>query len=560
MAQSPLTIVNQYAAAVRDGSLPSCQMVRLAVERWYKDQEREDIYFDRKAFTAFVNFTRTLKHFKGEFAGRPIELEPWQLFIAANIFGWKLRSTRKRRYTYADVYVPRKNGKTTFAAVIALFMLVMDGESAAEVYAAAVDKEQAKICFDASAQLVQNSGWGEYVKYFRKGSIVVEETASAYKPLSKDNKNKDGLNIHCAICDERHAWKTNEIYEVLKTGVGARTQPLIFSISTAGTDTTYPYFRDLEFLRQVMLGIKEKDNHFIMLYEPDQGDDWQDPATWRKVNPNFGVSLGEKYMADECQEAREKGGSTLAAFQTKNLNMWVDAPEVWIPDDDVAANNAPFDQTQLAGQDCYVGVDLASKGDLTAAAFFFPKFNVVKYLFTVPEEKIKGNEGRADLVDYRLWQQQGWITACPGPVLDEEWWLQQLFLAMEPYRIRAIAYDPWGMWDLKQKFGKYADKLMEYRQDIRYMSVPTKDLESRVRRHELNLLDNPVIRWNFKNVTIYTDPNANIKLDKARSRNKIDGVVATVDAIGSYLNLTAGDTKEIYTTHTLRVISAGGSE
>ena len=169
---SPLTIVNQYAAAVRDGSLPSCQMVRLAVERWYRDQEREDIYFDRKAFTAFVNFTRTLKHFKGEFAGRPIELEPWQLFIAANIFGWKLRSTRKRRYTYADVYVPRKNGKTTFAAVIALYMLVMDGESAAEVYAAAVDKEQAKICFDASAQLVQNSGWGEYVKYFRKGESM----------------------------------------------------------------------------------------------------------------------------------------------------------------------------------------------------------------------------------------------------------------------------------------------------------------------------------------------------------------------------------------------------
>ena len=444
---------------------------------------------------------------------------------------------------------PRKNGKTTFAAVIALYMLLLDGESAAEVYAAAVDKAQAKICFDASAELVKGVPELEgYVKVFRKGSIVVEDTASAYKPLSKDTKNKDGLNIHCGICDERHAWKTNEIYEVLKTGVGARSQPLIFSISTAGTDTTYPYFRDLEFLRQVMLGIKEKDNHFIMLYEPDEGDAWDDPATWAKVNPNFGVSLGRKYMEDECKEAKEKGGSTLAAFQTKNLNMWVDAPEVWIPDDDVVACTSAFDESQLDGAECYVGIDLASKSDLTATAFWFPKYGVVRYLFTVPESKLTEAQGRGDVVDYRLWVEQGWLTVCPGRVLDEEWWLQQLFKAMAPYRVKCIAYDPWGMWDLKNRFGKYEDALMEYRQDIRYMSVPTKDLESRVLKHGVNLLGNPVIRWMFRNVVIYKDPNANIKLDKARSRNKIDGVVATVDAIGGWLNKTSEQgNREIYT-------------
>ena len=560
MPKNPLDIARKYAEGVRSGSIPSCQMIKLAVERWYTDWTREDLFFDRAAFVKVVRFFGLLKHFEGQWAGKPMILEPWQIWALANIFGWKRRENKKRRYNYADIYVPRKNGKTTFLAGIASYLLVADNENAAQVYSAATDKNQAKICFDASVQLLMNSPFSDFVQYFRKGSLVVEETASVYKPLSKDTKNKDGLNIHGAVCDERHAWRTNEIYEVLTSGIGARSQPLICSISTAGTDTSYPYYNDLEALRQVLLGIHEKDNHFIMLFEPDKEDKWDDEMTWRKVNPNYGVSIITNIFRAEYENARDRGGTTLANFQTKMLNMWVDAPEVWIPDDDVAANNAPFDEAQLAGQDCYVGVDLASKGDLTAAAFFFPKFNVVKYLFTVPEEKIKGNEGRADLVDYRLWQQQGWITACPGPVLDEEWWLQQLFLAMEPYRIRAIAYDPWGMWDLKQKFGKYADKLMEYRQDIRYMSVPTKDLESRVRRHELNLLDNPVIRWNFKNVTIYTDPNANIKLDKARSRNKIDGVVATVDAIGSYLNLTAGDTKEIYTTHTLRVISAGGSE
>lgn len=549
MPTSPITQVNEYAAAVRSGALPSCLMVRKAVDRWYEDMARPDLYFDRSAFLRVVKFSGMLKHFKGEFAGQPIIWQPWQLFCLANIFGLKYRTTKRRKYTYADVYVPRKNGKTTFAAVIALYMLLLDGESAAEVYAAAVDKAQAKICFDASAELVKGVLELEgYVRVFRKGSIVVEDTASAYKPLSKDTKNKDGLNIHCGICDERHAWKTNEIYEVLKTGVGARSQPLIFSISTAGTDTTYPYFKDLEFLRQVMLGIKEKDNHFIMLYEPDEGDAWDDPATWAKVNPNFGVSLGRKYMEDECQEAKEKGGSTLAAFQTKNLNMWVDAPEVWIPDDDVAACTSAFDESQLEGAECYVGIDLASKSDLTAAAFWFPKYGVVRYLFTVPESKLTEAQGRGDVVDYRLWVEQGWLTVCPGRVLDEEWWLQQLFKAVAPYKVKCIAYDPWGMWDLKNRFGKYEDALMEYRQDIRYMSVPTKDLESRVLKHGVNLLGNPVIRWMFRNVVIYKDPNANIKLDKARSRNKIDGVVATVDAIGGWLNKTAEQgNREIYT-------------
>jgi phage terminase large subunit-like protein len=552
-AKSTISRVHDYAKAVRDGSLPSCQMVRLAVDRWYADWERDDIYFDEKAFNKVVKFSKILKHFKGEFAGRPVLLEDWQLFIVANIFGWKMRSTGKRRFTYADVYVPRKNGKTTFGAVIALDMLIADGEPAAEVYSAAVDKAQAKICFDTSAEMVRNCDLFEFARVFRKGSIVVEETASTYKPLSKDTKNKDGLNIHCGICDERHAWKTNEIYEVLKTGTGARSQPLIFSISTAGTDTSYPYFQDLEFLRQVLLGIKEKDNHFIMLYEPDDGDRWDDPATWRKVNPNFGISLSEKYMRDECQEAKDKGGSTLAAFQTKNLNMWVDAPEVWIPDDEVAANGGPFDEAQLAGAECYVGIDLASKTDITATAFFFPKFNVAKFLFTIPEAKIQDNGVEDDVVDYRLWHEQGWITVAPGKVLDEDWYLAQLLNELGKYNVKCIAFDPWGMWDLKNRFGKYDSKLMEYQQSIRFMSVPTKDLEARVLRHELNFLGNPVIRWMFRNVVIYRDPNANIKLDKARSRNKIDGVVALVDAIGGLLTKTANN-KQAYSNHTLRTI------
>ena len=548
MSASPVTQVNEYAAAVRSGALPSCLMVRKAVDRWYQDLERPDIRFDRAAFLRVVRFSGMLKHYKGEFAGRPIVWEPWQLFCLANIFGLKRRDTNKRKYTYADVYVPRKNGKTTFAAVIALYMLLFDDESAAEVYAAAVDKAQAKICFDASAELIKGvEGLEGYVRVFRKGSIVVEDTASAYKPLSKDTKNKDGLNIHCGICDERHAWKTNEIYEVLKTGVGARSQPLIFSISTAGTDTSYPYFRDLEFLRQVMLGIKQKDNHFIMLYEPDEGDQWDDPATWAKVNPNFGISLGRKYMEDECQEAKEKGGSTLAAFQTKNLNIWVDAPEVWIPDDDVAACNKDFDETELAGEDVWVGLDLAASGDITATGLFFPKYNVTKYVFIVPQAKVEENQGRGDVVDYRLWVEQGWLTVCPGKILDHDWYVAYLMNILPKYKVKGIAFDPWNAWELKSKMGRYEDVMEAYNQGIKYMYPPSKKIFELVKEHKLNFLNNPIIRWMFRNVVIYMDPNNNYKPDKGKSRNKIDGVVALCDAVGLWLTKTSEGSGQVYT-------------
>ena len=544
-------VVSEYVADVISGRLPSCRMVILACQRYLDDWKRDDLYFDWKAVKKFVAFSSSLKHFKGEFAGRPIDLEPWQIFIVANVFGWKKKATGKRRYTYADVFVPRKNGKTTFAAVVANFCLILDGESGAEVYAAAVDREQAKICFEASKEILKASMFSSLVKPY-KSSIVYSKTASSYKPLSKETKNKDGLNPSCAVCDERHAWQTNEIFEVIKTGIGARSQPLVFSISTAGNDTSLPYFSDIKFLKEVMLGIKEKDNHFIMLYTPDDEDAWDDPLTWHKVNPNYGISLSPTYMENEYLEAKQKGGTTLAAFCTKNLNKWVDAPTVWIADDTVKENNHDLDESQLLGEECYVGIDLASKTDLTCASFYFPRYKAFKYLFIIPEAKVIELEDR---VDYRRWAEQGWVIVAPGKVIDEEWYLERLKIELDKYDIKSIAYDPWGMWNMIQKFGRYTDVLLEYQQSIRYMSVPTKWLESSVLKSELNFMHNPILRWNMQNVVIYTDPNANIKLDKARSRNKIDGVVATVNAIGGWLNLTAGKTSEIYVSHGLRTVS-----
>ena len=544
-----------YVTGIMDGSRPSCRYIRLACQRWLDDLKRADLYFDSAIYLKICRFSRQFKHYKGPLAGRFFEPEDWQLFVFANIIGLKRVESGKRKYRLGDLYLPRKNGKTFLSAIFALWFLMMDGEAGAEVYMAALDQEQAKLCYDAAITLGRGSIFSKLLKiYNSRLKTECPQVNGVMKPLSKDTQNKDGLNIHAAICDERHAWPSTEMLDVIKTGMGARPQPFILSISTAGVDVSNPYFSDVEAYKSEMTGAMPlEDDHFFMLYCPDEGDRWEDEETWIKTNPNLGVSLSWDYMRSTFNEAQVRGGSYIVSFQTKNLNLWVDAPKVWLPDEDVALCNRPFDEGDLAGEECYVGIDLASKNDICATALFFPKYMYVKFLFVLPEGKISE---RSDRVDYRKWMEEGWIVSCPGRVLDEGWYIATLFDQLRRYDVRCIAYDPWGMWDLKHQFSRYEDELMEYAQDIRHMSVPTKRLESEVLKHRMNFGGNPVFRWMMRNVVVYIDPNANVKLDKAKSRNKIDGVVALVDAIGGWLTRTNGRGGDMYDDHDLRTISA----
>ena len=544
-----------YVTGILDGSRPSCRYIRLACQRWLDDLKRADLYFDSAVYLKICRFSRQFKHYKGPLAGQFFEPEDWQLFVFANIIGLKRSESGRRKYRLGDLYLPRKNGKTFLSAIFALWFLMMDGEAGAEVYMAALDQEQAKLCYDAAITLGRGSIFGKLLKiYNSRLKTECPQVNGVMKPLSKDTQNKDGLNIHAAICDERHAWPSTEMLDVIKTGMGARPQPFILSISTAGVDVSNPYFSDVEAYKSEMTGAMPlEDDHFFMLYCPDEEDRWEDEETWIKTNPNLGVSLSWDYMRSTFNEAQVRGGSYIVSFQTKNLNLWVDAPKVWLPDEDVALCNRPFDEADLAGEECYVGIDLASKNDICATALFFPKYMYVKFLFVLPEGKISE---RSDRVDYRKWMEEGWIVSCPGRVLDEGWYIATLFDQLRRYDVRCIAYDPWGMWDLKHQFSRYEDELMEYAQDIRHMSVPTKRLESEVLKHRMNFGGNPVIRWMMRNVVVYIDPNANVKLDKAKSRNKIDGVVALVDAIGGWLTRTNGRGGDMYDDHDLRTISA----
>lgn len=546
--------VNRYVDDVISGRLLSCRTVILACKRYRNDMANPDLMMDWKTLANFDNFARQFTHYKGPLSGQPFILEDWQLFIAANVLCLKWRSTGRRKYRQADIEVPRKNGKTLFVAVLALWLLLMDGESGPEVYTAAMDQAQARLSYEAGETLVMRSIFKPLVKKYNWG-LKVPRTVGVFKPLSKDTENKDGLNIFAAICDEVHAWPNTKMMDVIKTGTGARSQPVIFRISTAGVDVSVPYFRDIEdYIKELEGVLPLEEDHFFMLYTPDEGDDWEDEDVWRKLNPNLGVSLSWDYMRSIYQEAKTRGGSYVAAFKTKNLDIWVDAPDVWLPDEDIVA--CSHEVPDLSGEECYVGIDFASKGDICAAAFWFPAFKAVRWKFFCPDAKVE-DTSQGDRVDYRLWRERGWLETIPGKAVDEDWFRDRMMQEMDKYDIKGIYFDPWGMVNLSRienhSFGKYQPLMQAWQQSIRYMSVPTKWVESEVLQHALDFGGNPIARWMFGNVVIYRDPNDNIKLDKARSRDKIDGVVALVDAVGGWLNEAASEVK-VYNDHEVRIM------
>lgn len=530
----------RYMDDVLSGRRVAGELERLAVERQVRDMEmamEKGIWFDEKAAKRAMVFFTMLRHYKGEWAGQELELEDWQCFILWCVFGWKTKGGR-RRFTYANVEVARKNGKTTFAAGVALYMLTLDGESGAEIYSAAVDKAQASICWDAAKHMVEQSPQLKRIITLWKTSIVYEAAASSYKPLSKETKNKDGLSPHCAVCDEMHAWPTDDLYHLITTGMGARRQPLVFSITTAGSNMTLPYYRMRSFYIDILRGIKQQDNTFCIIYCPDKDDDWHDRTAWLKANPNYGVSVYGDYMESEFAKAMNQGSTTEVNFKTKNLNMWVDAPDVWIRDDLVAKCDYGHTPSELEGQPCYGGLDLASHVDINALALYFPEMDppTWHFYFWIPEDKVREKEDR---VDYREWQRQGYIRVTNGNVIDIDEMVRDVAGILRQYDCRRLAFDPakayHGVIQGLQKEG-FDDILDEYSQGILSMSEPTKRIEADISAGAVDLMRNPVIRWMFRNVVIYRDSNDNIKMDKKRSIEKIDGCVAMAMAIGGFMS------------------------
>jgi phage terminase large subunit-like protein len=497
-----------------------------------------------------MKFIALLKHTKGaQFAGKPFILEDWQCAIVYILFGWQ-NADGTRRFSESYVEIAKKNGKTAFAAGIADFLLIMDNEPGAEVYCAATKRKQAKQCFDQAKDFIEkNRELIEFCKpRFVINNVAIPSTGSKMEPLGRDSFGLDGINPSGSIIDEYHEWQKNDVFESIDSASVSRLQALKFIITTAGYNKDWPCFSYRKFIIEILDGVKIQDNVFGIIYTLDPEDDWKDETKWKKACPNLGVSVEIDKMREACQKAINKGGSTEVTFKTKNLNIWVDAPTVWISDDKVASCKHGIIDEMLAGKECYSGLDLASHIDLNALAHFFPNINghpVAKLYFWVPESKILEH---GDRVDYRLWREQGHIYSTPGELIDTDWIVSGILDVTKRYKCKGLAYDPYKAHGgiVQGLMNGGIEKLLdEYIQSKQNMSEPTKELERLVTGGIIDLMENPVMRWMFRNVVIYTDPNQNIKIDKSKSQNKVDGVVALAMAIGEYMTKTAGKKQDI---------------
>lgn len=561
--------VAAYIRAVKTGKRVAGKLEQLAVARYERDLKRRSetgFTFDRAAALRACEFFPLLKHYKGRWAGKPIELEGWQLFILWNVFGWK-RADGTRRFRTVYQEVARKQGKTTVSAGVGLYLAFFDGEPGADVYAAATKRDQARICHGDAVRMVQASpGLGIQR---RRDNLHVLETASKFEPLGADADTMDGLNVHAAIVDEFHAHRTREVLDRLETGVGARTQPLIWIITTAGDDQQSPCFIERERARLVLEDVNQDDTLFAIIFSPEPGDDWTDPRTWSKGNPNLGVSVTVENLTEECRSAQQSPAKQ-NAFRRFRLNEWTRTTTrfldlaKWDACSGIELGAAP--QDWLAGRDgmlCYGGLDLSSKTDLTALALVFPPeesdgFYEVGMRFWVPEEGIY-ERAKKDGVPYDRWADEGWIVATPGPVIDYEFILAELEELSKRFRIHEVAYDRWGAQSITPQLEDLGLTMVEFGQGYRSMSDPTKELERLVLSGKLRHGGHPVLRWNADCLEIQTDPAGNIKPvkpDVRKNSKRIDGAVALIMGLARAMLLGAAppDERSVYEERGLRTL------
>lgn len=494
-----------------------------------------------------LTFVRGLRHTKGEWAGQPFRLQPWQGEIIAQLFG-RLKPDGLRQYRTAYLEIPRKQGKTELCAAIALYLLAADHEPGAEVYSAAADREQACLVFNAARQMVATCpALNKRVKVIdSQKRIIVPSTNSVYRAISSEAYSKHGFNASAVVYDELHAAPNRDLWDVLATSMGARRQPLMIAITTAGFDRESICWEQHAYAERVLSGQVVDPTFFARIYAAAESDDWSSPDTWRRANPNLGVSVREEFLAAECAKAM-----AIPAYQNTfrrlYLNQWTSQDVRWM---DMTAwdrcGDIPVDEKALAGRTCYAGLDLSSTTDITALLLVFPPLHdgepiwVVPRFF-VPAETMRVRSSR-DRVPYEEWARRGLVIATPGSAVDYQSVRDEALRLSQVFCIRELAFDRWGATQITQELTQHGMLVVPIGQGFASLNDPTKELLKLVLRRGVAHGANPVLRWMADNVSVRTDPAGNIKPDKSKSTERIDGIVALVMALARLLaNSTIGE-------------------
>ena len=553
----------EYAEAITAGKILAGGKVIRTCERHLADLKRAEeesfpFYFDTAAADRVLKFAGLCYHYKGPLAGKPFEPDLFQAFILGSIMGWKRKATGLRRFRIAYVEMGRKNAKTFLAAVLALYLLALDGESGAEIYSAATKMKQAKIVWDMAEKIARRSPALKNKFRTRYSKLEFERTDSFFEPLPADSDKLDGLNPHVGIADEFHAWPHRALWDQLEDGMGSRDQPLIFAITTAGHDKDGICYQVRTHCCNVLeLEGYEDEETFVFIAAPDQEDidspdGWKKRETWAKANPALGTAKNLDFMKAQIDRAIQMP-SKENTVKTKQLNIWTSGEIKWLDmarfeDCGRTKISYPDAWESMIGRECFTGLDLSAKVDFTAAAHLFPPSEkdekwVILLRLWVPEATAELRE-RRDRIPLKKWVSEGFVQLTDGEVVDYDQVEADLKSDGDLFRIKEIGFDPWNAGATATHLEVDGFNMVQMRQGFATMAHPTKEFEVMVMRREFEHFGNPALRWMAKNAQVVRDSNDNLRPGKNRSADRIDGIVASIMALGRAL--VSADAESVY--------------
>ena len=506
--------------------------------------------FDEAKAQRAVEFIRCLKHTKGRWRGQAFDLLPWQETIIRDVFG-TVKEDGFRQYNTAYVEIPKKNGKSELAAGVALYMTCGDNEWGAEVYGCASDRQQASIVFDVAVDMVEQCpALKKRIKpVMSVKRLVYKPTNSFYQVLSAEAYTKHGLNVHAVIFDELHSQPNRELFDVMTKGSGdARTQPLFFLITTAGTDRHSVCFEQHQKAEDILCGRKADPTFYPVIYGAADDADWTSEEVWYRANPSLGHTIDIGKVRNACLSARDNPAEE-NIFRKLRLNQWVKQSTRWMQMEKWDACAFPVDEGELLGRECYGGLDLSSSIDITAFVLVFPpRDDTERYVFLpffwIPEENM-ARRVRRDHVPYDVWEKQGFLETTEGDVIHYGFIESFIEDLGKRFHIKEIAFDRWGAVQMVQNLEGLGFTVVPFGQGFKDMSPPSKRLMELVLERNVAHGGHPVLRWMMDNIFVRTDPAGNIKPDKEKSTEKIDGAVAAIMALDRAIR-HGGSTGSVY--------------
>lgn len=530
--------VEKYARDVVEGRVVAGPMVRQACQRHLTDLiegPKRGLKWDRKAARWAMEFFPSVLHLaQGEHAGKPFELQPWQKFIVGSLFGW-MGADGHRRFRTAYLEIGKGNGKSPLAAGVGLYGLCADHEAAAEIYSAATTRDQAKIVWGDAQKMVTASPELRDAVFETVNNLAFVKTNSFFRPVSAEASTLDGLRPHIVLVDEVHEHPNDLVINKLRAGFKGRRQPLIMEITNSGWDRHSICWQHHDYSSKIVAGILENDSWFAYVCGLDEKDDWKNEAIWPKANPNLGVSVTVKYLREQVQEASEMPAKE-NIVRRLNFCEWTEQSDRLIAMEAWDRGAAPIDVAALEGRLCYAGLDFARISDSSSLCLLFPPLEPgglfqVLMRYWVPEEDIRIRSER-DRVPYQVWAREGLLVATPGNATDFGHIKRDTLELAGRFRIAELAYDRMFANSTIQDLQAEGMNVVEFGQGFLSMGSPTAELLRHLKADTLQHGGHPILRWNASNMAASQDAAGNLKPDKAKSRERIDGMVALIMALG----------------------------